>query len=107
MTNYPSTRRCSFRLPTALLNLVDETRAEKTRSKIILDCLKKLVHDLQTEQLPREFVATLVEDKRHQTERTVVYIRVPVIMLDYLQFNSFNLTASIIASINLYLTKTI
>lgn len=105
MATLEQTRRCSFRLPTATVNLVDGRRTNTTRSRAILDCLKMLVHDLQTDRISSEFKKLLLEDNRYMTSRTVVYIRVPVILLEYLKFNGYNLTHCIEAAISVYFTQ--
>lgn len=96
------TKRSSYRLPLSTLRRIDAMRGTSTRTESVCACLKKLVHNIQFDMFSQDFVGGLLADKRTHTDRQTVYMRLPIILTDYLTMNNLNITACIVAAVNLY-----
>ena len=96
------TKRSSYRLPLSTIRRIGVMRGNRTRTECVCDCLKTLVHNIQFDVYSPDFLSRLLADRRTHTDRQTVYMRLPVILTDYLTMNNFNITACIVAAVNLY-----
>ena len=96
------TKRSSYRLPLSTLRRIDAMRGTRTRTESVCECLKTLVHNIQFDMFNPDFLSSLLADRRTHTDRQTVYMRLPIILTDYLTMNNLNITACIVAAVNLY-----
>ena len=99
------TKRSSYRLPLSTLRRIDAMRGTSTRTESVCECLKTLVHNIQFDMFESDFLSSLLADRRTHTDRQTVYMRLPIILTDYLAMNNLNITACIVAAVNLYADK--
>lgn len=96
------TKRSSYRLPLSTLKRIDAMRGTSTRTECVCECLKTLVHNIQFDMFSPEFLSGLLADRRTHTDRQTVYMRLPIILTDFLAMYNLNITSCIVAAVNLY-----